>query len=139
MFIKSKTTTIILGLTVLAGCNSTAEPLADQPLPTKITTESLSPTPIAITLEDLPQPYATQSASKPPKVISVPDNPVLQVPEGFAVNVFADNLPDVRWMTLTPDGDVLAVQSKQNKINLLQDKDRDGVAEVQQVFADPNK
>jgi len=136
MFIKSKTTTIILGLTVLAGCNSTAEPLADQPLPTKITTESLAPTPIEITLEDLPQPYATQSASKPPKVISVPDNPVLQVPQGFAVNVFADNLPDVRWMTLTPDGDVLAVQSKQNKINLLQDKDRDGVAEVQQVFAD---
>ncbi|MGL5076939.1 MAG: PQQ-dependent sugar dehydrogenase, partial [Waterburya sp.] len=43
---------------------------------------------------------------------------------------------DVRWLTLTPDGDVLAVQSKQNKINLLKDQNQDGVAEVKQVFGD---
>ncbi|MGL5943018.1 MAG: PQQ-dependent sugar dehydrogenase [Waterburya sp.] len=104
--------------------------------PTKISTKSLTPTPIKITLADLPEPYSTESASKPPNVVPVPDNPVLQVPPGFTVNVFADNLPDVRWLTLTPDGDVLAVQSKQNKINLLKDQNQDGVAEVQQVFGD---
>jgi glucose/arabinose dehydrogenase len=72
-------------------------------------------------------------------VIPVPDRPTLQVPAGFKVNVFANNLPDVRWMTVTPDGDVLAVQSKQDKITLLQDKNNDGVAEIKQTFGDRNK
>ena len=127
----------LIGL--ITGCNSIpAATVADSSdlSQSAIATESFEPTPIEITLADLPEPYATESASKPPNVIAVPDNPVLQVPEGFTVNVFADNLPQVRWMTLTPDGDVLAVQSKQNKINLLQDKDNDGVAEVRQTFAD---
>jgi glucose/arabinose dehydrogenase len=127
----------VIGL--ITGCNSTpfvtVADSANQPTPTNISTKSLTPTPIKITLADLPQPYTTESASKPPNVIPVPENPVLQVPQGFKVNVFADNLPDVRWLTLTPDGDVLAVQSKQNKINLLQDKNQDGVAEVK-LFGD---
>lgn len=125
---------------LINSCSSTpSATVADstnKPTPTKISTESFTPTPIKITLADLPQPYTTESASKPPNVISVPDNPVLQVPPGFTVNIFADNLPDVRWLTLTPDGDVLAVQSKQNKINLLKDQNQDGVAEVQQTFGD---
>ena len=137
MYIKSGTITITLGLaSILTGCNCVADSVTTTPA--QIATESFTPTPIEITLADLPAPYATDSASKPPNVIPVPENPVLQVPAGFSVNVYADNLPDVRWMTLTPDGDVLAVQSKQNKINLLQDKDSDGVAEVKQLFGDRN-
>jgi glucose/arabinose dehydrogenase len=101
-----------------------------------IATEILQPTPIKITIDDLPQPYATESASNSPKVIPVPDNPVLQVPEGFQVNVFADNLDTVRWLGLTPEGDIIAVQSKGDRLTLLQDKDRDGVAEVAGVFGD---
>jgi glucose/arabinose dehydrogenase len=127
-------------IALITSCSSTpSATIADstnKSTSTKISTESLTPTPIKITLADLPQPYTTESASKPPNVISVPDNPVLQVPPGFTVNIFADNLPDVRWLTLTPDGDVLAVQSKQNKINLLQDQNQDGIAEVQQTFGD---
>ena len=135
-------TTLIGLISIIAGCSSTPPAsIADsvaQTTQTDIQTQPLTPTPIEITLADLPEPYATESASNSPNVISVPDNPVLQVPPGFTVNVFADNLPSVRWMTVTPDGDVLAVQSKQDKIALLQDKDRDGVAEVQQTFADRN-
>ena len=142
--ISRKVLLVSLGLTsFVAGCNSipattAVDSTSNGESPTTIATENLTPTPIKITLADLPQPYATESASKPPNVISVPDNPTLQVPQGFTVNVFADNLPQVRWMTLTPDGDVLAVQSKQNKINLLQDKDNDGVAEVKSIFGDRN-
>jgi glucose/arabinose dehydrogenase len=128
-------------INLITGCNSipavtSADSQQQDGSTTRIATESLTPTPINITLADLPQPYATESASKPPNVIPVPKYPTLQAPQGFTVNVFADNLPDVRWMTLTPDGDVLAVQSRQNKINLLQDRDNDGVAEVKQLFAD---
>ncbi len=141
MFIKPRKITITLGLAALVtGCNSispdsVADSIAQSPQ-TTITTQPLTPSTIEITLADLPKPYATESASNSPNVIPVPDNPVLQVPPGFSVNVFADNLPSVRWMNVTPDGNVLAVQSKQNQITLLQDKDLDGVAEVQQAFGD---
>ena len=126
MFISLKTTTLVsLGLVgCLTGCNSVAQTSNNA-----IATQDLSPTPIKITLADLPQPYATESASNSPNVIAVPKNPTLQVPPGFEVNVYADNLPSVRWMTVTPDGDVLAVQSKRHQITLLQDKNDDGVAE----------
>ena len=126
---------------ILSGCNSSSSLVAESvspPSETKIATEPLTPSPIEITLADLPQPYATESASNSPNVIPVPDNPVLQAPAGFEVNVFADNLPSVRWMTLTPEGDVLAVQSRQDKVVLLQDKDGDGVAEASQTFGDRN-
>ena len=131
--IKKNTLISLAAITCLTGCNSIAQTPTSQ-----ITTEDLTPTPIEITLADLPEPYATESASNSPNVISVPDNPTLNVPPGFAVNVYADDLPSVRWMTVTPDGDVLAVQSKQNIITLLQDKDKDGVAEVRQTFGDRN-
>ena len=146
--INQKIAISCLGLIFISGCNSTsssvAEPVSTAPetaiaIPAEgIATQSLTPSPIEITLSDLPEPYATESASNSPNVIPVPDNPVLRVPPGFEVNVFADNLPSVRWMTLTPEGDVLAVQSRQDKITLLQDKDRDGVAEVSQIFGDRN-
>ncbi|MGF1540376.1 MAG: PQQ-dependent sugar dehydrogenase [Pleurocapsa sp.] len=128
-------------MTMLFGCNvipstSVADSASVKTQSSSISTESFTPQPLKITLADLPEPYATESVSNPPKVISIPDNLLLQVPRGFTVNVFADNLPDVRWMSLTPDGDVLAVQSRQNKINLLQDQDNDGVAETRQIFGD---
>ena len=137
-----KITFSYLGLiSILTGCNSipsdsVADSVTQEASHKTILTQSFTPTPIKITLADLPEPYATESVRNSPNVIPVPDSPILQVPPGFAVNVFADNLEGVRWMTLTPDGDVLAVQSRQNAIALLQDRDNDGVAEVNQIFAD---
>ena len=139
--IAQKITFSCLGLILISGCNSNSSSVAESVSPAPkaaIATQPLTPSPIEITLSDLPEPYATKSASNSPNVIPVPDNPVLQVPPGFEVNVFADNLPSVRWMTLTPEGDVLAVQSRQDKVVLLQDKDKDGVAEVEQMFGDRN-
>jgi glucose/arabinose dehydrogenase len=103
-----------------------------------IPTETLEPTPIEITIAELPAPYATESASNSPNVIPVPNNPTLQVPEGFRVNVFAAEVNRPRWMTLTPDGDVLVAESYDNRLKLLQDRDGDRVAEVNQVFASSN-
>ena len=123
---------------VLAACSSSSSfSSADSgQRPQTISTKILEATPIKIDLADLPQPFATESASNSPKVIPVPDQPTLNVPQGFAVNVFADNLPDVRWMALTPEGDILAVQSKQNRIVRLHDQNQDGVAETKHIFAD---
>ena len=108
--------------------------LAAQPA-NAIRTAPLSPQPIRLTLADLPQPYATDSASKSPNVIGIPANPVLQVPQGFTVNVFAENLSRPRWLALTPTGDVLVTETRQNQIRLLGDRNGDGAAEVNHTFA----
>jgi glucose/arabinose dehydrogenase len=105
--------------------------LTNQILPTK----PLSPQPIRITADNLPQPFASSSASKPPQVIPPPPSPVLRVPAGFVVNVFADNLDAPRWLALTPTGDVLVTETRQNRIRLLRDANGDGVAEIRKNFA----
>lgn len=111
------------------------EPESDPTVPIRISTQPLSPQPIHIRLADLPNPFASDSASQPPQVVPVPENPVLQVPEGFRVNVFADGLNKPRWLALTPDGDVLVTETPENRITLLQDRDGDGVAEMRRIFA----
>lgn len=122
---------------------STAEPetsaQAVSPAPPSesvIPTQPLSASPIRISPSDLPPPFSSQSVSQPPNVIPVPQDPELSVPAGFVVNVFADGLDRPRWLALTPSGDVLVTETRQNRIRLLQDTNNDGVAEVKQTFAD---
>ncbi|BAY19065.1 L-sorbosone dehydrogenase [Anabaenopsis circularis NIES-21] len=100
-----------------------------------IPTEPLSPQPIRINLQKLPAPFATESASKRPEVVSIPQNPVLRVPPGFRVNIFAEGLKAPRWLALTPSGDVLVTETRENRIRLLRDSNGDGVADVSQTFA----
>ncbi|MBD0363394.1 MAG: sorbosone dehydrogenase family protein [Coleofasciculus sp. C3-bin4] len=100
-----------------------------------VRTETLTPQPIKIALGNLPQPFATNSASKSPNVVEVPENPTLKVPMGFEVNVYADDLDAPRWLTLTPSGDVLVTETRQNRISLLRDTNGDGVADVKKTFA----
>ncbi|MBW4465955.1 MAG: sorbosone dehydrogenase family protein [Pegethrix bostrychoides GSE-TBD4-15B] len=101
----------------------------------RIATKPLNSAPIQITLADLPQPFATDSASKSPNVIDIPANPSLNVPAGFEVNVFAEGLERPRWLALTPTGEVLVTETPQNRITLLSDPNQDGVAEQKQQFA----
>ena len=108
------------------------------PVKNLVPTQPLSPQPIRITLDSLPQPYASESASKSPQVVSVPNNPILRVPSGFVVNVFAEGLDKPRWLALTPGGDVLVTETPRNQIRLLRDSNSDGAADVNKVFAGPN-
>ncbi|MEC4811741.1 MAG: sorbosone dehydrogenase family protein [Scytonema sp. PMC 1069.18] len=100
-----------------------------------VPTETLKNEAIRINIRDLPKPFTTESASKPPKVVPIPDNPTLRVPPGFVVNVFADGLDAPRWLALTPSGDVLVTETRQNRIRLLRDTNGDGVADVRKTFA----
>jgi glucose/arabinose dehydrogenase len=50
------------------------------------------------------------------------------------VGVYAENLPGVRWMTLSPNGDVFASQHNQNTITVLRDLNGDGQADLRNVF-----
>ena len=100
-----------------------------------ISTTTLSPTPIRIAVPNLPKPFASESASKSPNVIPIPQNPTLRVPQGFTVNVYAEGLDAPRWLALTPSGDVLVTETRENRIRLLRDTNSDGVADVRSSFA----
>lgn len=129
---------ILLLLSFISGCSNVNGGAIDEPLNSKpenlITTETLSPEPIRVELENLPQPFATNSASNPPRVVDIPDNPTLQVPVGFQVNVFASGLAAPRWLALTPNGDVLVTETRKNRIRLLRDTNDDGIADVEKTF-----
>ncbi|MBD2597649.1 sorbosone dehydrogenase family protein [Nostoc spongiaeforme FACHB-130] len=131
-------------LLMTAGCNQTRAVSESTPAPLLaantqskniIRTEPLAPQPIRINLQKLPPPFATKSASKRPEIVSIPQNPVLRVPPGFQVNVFAEGLDAPRWLALTPSGDVLVTETRENRIRLLRDSNGDGVADVSQTFA----
>ncbi|MEC4807292.1 MAG: sorbosone dehydrogenase family protein [Jaaginema sp. PMC 1079.18] len=107
----------------------------NSPTPNLIDTQPLTSQSIQVTLADLPAPYASESASKPPQVVAIPSNPTLNVPPGFQVNVFAENLNNPRWLALTPQGDVLVTETRDNRIRLLKDTNNDGVADENTVFA----
>jgi glucose/arabinose dehydrogenase len=53
----------------------------------------------------------------------------LQLPDGFQVNVFAQNLAGVRFMTIGPDGDLYASLMSGGQIVRLPDRDGDGQAD----------
>lgn len=108
---------------------------AATPAEALIPTNPLSSQPIKISINDLPEPYASQSASKSPNVIPPPADASLNVPDGFVVNVFAEGLDRPRWLALTPNGDVLVTETRANKIQRLIDANKDGVAEAKETFA----
>lgn len=131
----------LLQLTVLTSVcqtsktGSTKEPEGNKNLP-KIeyfdtaTTTNIKP-------EDLPAPFATESARRNSKVIDQPANATLKLPKGFKINVFAEgDFKYPRWMTLAPNGDVFVADSRANAIIILRDTNKDGIADERFTFAD---
>ena len=100
-----------------------------------VPTQLLTPAEIRISPDNLPAPFESPSASNPARAVPPPDNAVLQVPPGFTVNVFAEGLDRPRWLAVTPTGEVLVTETRQNQIRLLSDTDSDGDADVYGVFA----
>ncbi|AOS95769.1 Membrane bound L-sorbosone dehydrogenase [Microbulbifer aggregans] len=61
----------------------------------------------------------------------------LTAADGFSVTLFADDVPNARWLAVTRNGDVLVSQPKRGQISLLQaDADQDGRADGQRVLID---
>ncbi|WP_322744732.1 sorbosone dehydrogenase family protein [[Phormidium] sp. LEGE 05292] len=134
LFTSLITTTTACSFTANSGESNLSK--QTQPVTKKsLQTQNFSPQPIRININSLPKPFATQSASKSPQLVSIPANPTLRVPSGFVVNVFAENLNAPRWLALTPNGEVLVTETPENRILLLRDTNGDGVADVRKSFA----
>lgn len=99
-----------------------------------IRTNVLKPETIRISIDELPKPYASESANQHPQVIPAPQDAALNAPAGFKVNVFAE-IPQARWLAITPAGELLCVSSRTNTIYRLPDENGDGVADEKVVFA----
>ena len=83
----------------------------------------------------VPLPASASAASLPPG-LTPPDKPI-QLPEGFAINVFARDLSDPRMMALGPDGAIYVAERGADRVIRLPDRDGDGQSDgVELVAAD---
>jgi len=85
---------------------------------------------------DLPPPYATDSVAGGRSFAPIPDPPVLNLPEGFAVNLFATGFDNARWLAVAPGGDVFLAETRNDTLSVLRDADGDGVAETVSLYWD---
>lgn len=72
-----------------------------------------------ITLDDLPPPYATRSASNGPREAKRPADPKLRVPDGFTVNLFAEGLDQPRTLRAAPNGDIFVAEMAAGNVRVL--------------------
>src|SRR5215831_8593089 len=86
-------------------------------------------------ITELPPPYATRSASNPPRVIAKPVSAVPRVPPGFQVELFAANLRDPRTVRVAPNGDIFIAESEPGRIRVLRAADGAAKPISNDVFA----
>jgi glucose/arabinose dehydrogenase len=109
----------------------------------------------------LPAPFATPSAMKVANVVGWPAGATPKAPPGFRVEAFARGLDNPRNLLVLPNGDVLVAEARTalsearrrqlppevverfqldkpsaNRITLLRDTDRDGLADAQFVLVE---
>ena len=102
----------------------------------ELVVETFTPEAIRVMPADLPPPNEKESANKRPEVVDVPEKASLFAPEGFTVELYAENVPDARWLAVTPDGGLLLTHGKGDRISLLRDTDGDGKPDKNETFAD---
>jgi glucose/arabinose dehydrogenase len=88
-----------------------------------------------IKLEDLPAPFASESATNGPKIVARPENAKLQVPEGFKVELFATGLNNPRLMRVAPNGDVFLAETSAGNVKVFRGVTADGKPQQVQLFA----
>ncbi len=88
-----------------------------------------------ITIKDLPQPFATESATNGPKVVARPENAWPKTLPYFKVNLFAPGLTNPRVMRIAPNGDIFLAETSAGDIKVFRGMTGDGKPEQIQVFA----
>src|SRR6202166_1918610 len=88
-----------------------------------------------ITVNDLPQPYATQSANNGPKLVSRPDNAWPVAPAGFKVEMYASGLDNPRTLRTAPNGDIFLAEGESGRIRVFRGMTSDGKPEQAAIYA----
>lgn len=88
-----------------------------------------------VNLDELPEPYATESAVNFPQVVERPEDAELMLPPGFSAEVFTDELQAPRKMKVAANGDIFVVETQNGRIKVMRPND-DGTAPASiEVFA----
>jgi len=89
----------------------------------------------------LAKPYATPAVANESSTMPRPAGTMPEVPKGFQVSIFADNLSDARWMAVAPNGDIFLAEPPGDykargggKITVLRDSNNDGKADQRFTF-----
>ncbi|MBV9295815.1 MAG: sorbosone dehydrogenase family protein [Acidobacteriaceae bacterium] len=88
-----------------------------------------------ITVADLPKPYATEGVSNGPSVVPRPADAWPQAPEGFKVELYADQLASPREIRTAPNGDLFVAESYAGQVDVFRGMTKDGKPEQKSTFA----
>jgi glucose/arabinose dehydrogenase len=88
-----------------------------------------------ITVADLPQPFATESARNNARLVPRPADAWPQAPAGFKVDLYAAGLEGPRQIRRAPNGDFFVAETRAGQIRVLRGRGADGKAEQTSVFA----
>lgn len=80
-----------------------------------------------VNLDELPEPYATESAMNFPQVVERPEDAELMLPPGFSAEVFTDELQAPRKMKVAANGDIFVVETQNGRIKVMR-PNSDGTA-----------
>jgi len=87
-----------------------------------------------ITVNDLPQPYATKSAYKFPLPVSRPENVWPVAPAGFKVELYGDGFDNPRTLRTAPNGDIFLAETDPGRIRVFRGLTADGKPERSAIF-----
>jgi glucose/arabinose dehydrogenase/cytochrome c5 len=88
-----------------------------------------------ITVNDLPKPFATESAQNGAEVVARPENAFPVAPAGFKVELYATGLENPRLLRTAPNGDIFLAESEAGRIRVFRGTTSDGKPEENAVFA----
>jgi len=88
-----------------------------------------------ITVQDLPAPYTTKSASNGPNVVDRPTDAWPKAPNGFKVDQYATGLKEPRLLVTAPNGDIFLAETGKGQIRIFRGLDSNGKPKQTEVFA----
>jgi glucose/arabinose dehydrogenase/mono/diheme cytochrome c family protein len=88
-----------------------------------------------ITVNDLPQPFASSSAENGPQLVARPESVWPKAPEGFEVDLYATGLDNPRTLRTAPNGDIFLTESNAGRIRVFRGLTSDHKPELSAVFA----
>jgi glucose/arabinose dehydrogenase len=85
--------------------------------------------------EDLPRPGATRSSANVSRVVRRPTDATPQVPSGFKIELFAENLSGPRQMRVAPNGDIFVAETRAGRIRILRPSEDGSHPLTTQIYA----
>jgi glucose/arabinose dehydrogenase len=92
-----------------------------------------------ITVKDLPEPYATKSASNGPRLVGRPSDVLPVALPGFKVELYAAGLDNPRTLRTAPNGDVFLAETDPGRIRVFRGMTSDGKPDQTAIFANDFK